>query len=97
MFADESSPVTMWAALAGIITAFSGLIIAAMRQRAQERAAEAAAAKKDMNALYVKWKEIAELFKDEKAMIQKQYEEKCVECIRLTIQIEELRKKENND
>ncbi len=95
LFAEDIVlPTGFWAACAGIVTAVGGLIVAAMRQRAKERLVEIAAAKADMQSLYKKWKEIAEVFRDEKDIVRKQYEEKCVECIRLQIHLEECRMKE---
>lgn len=58
-------------------------------REAEAKAAELIVMKKDMNALYSKWKEVADEYKEEKNILKKQLEEKCAECVSLQIQLSE--------
>lgn len=65
------------------------------KQKASEammRAEEMAAMKRDMNSVYAKWKDIAEVFQNEKNTMHKMYEAKCAECVELRVHLEECRK-----
>lgn len=62
-------------------------------QEAQDRNAEIASMKKAGNEIYQRWKELATTFKEEKDLLQKQYEQKCAEVIELKIHLEEAKKR----
>lgn len=118
LFADETTPATVWAVIASLTTVVGGIIVLVMKQRhaiqvrklevqknlreelarqkaqeTQDRNAEIASMKKAGNEVYQKWRDIADMFRQEKNTAQKMYEDKCAECIELRIHLEEAKKR----